>query len=382
MSSAPLQSFELENDSGAAADELRLLFKLRHGALSLVTRPGGPQQIEATPRSLHLRFPAPIRPGERVRFRVRAPGSRLELAGTRWNLLAAAAPAPAFRTDYATIDAWRNEQAERDPTTRQARLFFNFLDRETLPDPGHWTRCGTVTDAARQEALGKDLRNYLLGGLRHRMRSRPLDGFYNVAPPPPLTWFKVKTQLETVHALFVEGFRRCFPRAGAPAGAPLVQALDLEGIKDAFTWFAGGRLMMFDAAAPPSRVPGIDPARFPHQVDEFMTVACQPDSGLFLLFAELAHAAFSRGIDEDLWWALLPAQVHAQFVFLSTYSPGGGALLSDYVPKARPDPSAPDVLELRRQRRDFERSLSVLASEHLLFELWRNNLTNALSPNA
>lgn len=382
MSSAPLQSLELENDSGAAADELRLLFRLRHGALALVARPGGPVQVEATPRSLHLRFPAPIRPGERVRLRVRAPGSPLALAGAQWSLGVGAAPAAAFRTAYATIDAWRSEQAERDPTTRSARLFFSFLDRETLPDPAHWTPCGNVTDAARQEALGKDLRGYLLSGLRHRMRSKPLDGFYNVAPSPPLTWFKVKTQLETIHALFVEGFRRCFPRAGAPAGAPLVEALDLEGIKDAFTWFAAGRLMMFDGVPQPSRVPGIDPARFPHQVDEFMTVACQPDSGMFLLFGELAHAAFSRGIDEDLWWALLPAQVHAQFVFLSSYSPGGGALLSDYVPKSRPDPSAPDVHALRRQRQDFERSLAALASEHLLFELWRDQLVNALSPNA
>lgn len=382
MISAPLQSFVLENDSGAAADELRLLFKLRHGALALLSRAGGPTQVEATSRSLHLRFPLPVRPGERVRFRVRAPGSALHVVGTQWSTAAAPAPARALHTDYATIDAWRHEQAERDPTTRRAKLFFSFLDRETLPDPSHWTPCGNVTNAARHEALGKDLRNYLLSGLRHRMRSKPLDGFYNVAPPPPLTWFKVKAQLETVNALFVEGFRRCFPRAGAKAGAPLVEALDLEGIQDAFTWFAAGRLMLLDPEPPPSRVPGIDLARFPHQLEEFMTVACQPDSGMFLLFGELAHAAFSRGIDEDLWWALLPGLVHAQYVFLSVYSPGGGALLSDYVPKARPDASVPDVFELRRQRQEFRRSLAAIPSEHLLFQLWRDHLTNALSPSA
>lgn len=382
MLSAPLQRLELANDSGSAADELRLLFKLRHGALSLVTKPGGPVQVEATARSMHLRFPAPIGPGARVRFSLRAPGSPVELVGARWSRQAEEAPVAALHTDYRTIDAWRIEQAQRDPTTRRAKLFFSFLDRETLPDPSCWTACPGVSHAARAEALGKDLRAYLTSGLRHRMRSKPLDGYYNIAPPPPLTWFKVKSQLESVHALFAEGFRRHFALPGAVAGKPLHESLDLEGIKDAFTWFAAGRLMMVGEHAPPSNVPGIDPVRFPHQFEEFMTVACQPDSGMFLLFAELAHAAFSRGIEEDLWWALLPALVHAQFVFLGTYSPGSGALLSDYRPKARPDLSGPDVHELRRQRQEFERALAAIPSEHLLFQLWRDNLTNALSPNA
>ena len=374
MLSPALHRFELANDSGAPARELQLLFKMRHGALSVVTREGVPEPVHATSHSLHLRWPAPIQPGKCVTVEVRAPGSPLSLVETAWSGLA-------LKTDYCTIDAWRDEQARRDETTKRAKLFFNFLDRETLPEPTHWTDCG-ISEAARQEALGKDLRAYLLSGLRHRMRSAPLDCYYNNAPPPPLNWLKVKSQLETVNAIFVAGFKRCFPRAGAPAGAPLVDALDLEGIKDAFNWFGAGRLMMVEAGAPPSAVPGVDPVRFPHQLAEFMTVACQPDSGMFLLFAEFAHAAFTRGIDEDLWLALLPGLVHAQYVFLRAYSPGGGALLSDYVPKVRPDPSGPDALEVQRQRQAFELALAASPGEHLLFQLWRDHLKNALSPNA
>lgn len=388
MSSPAFCCLELVNDTTRPANELRLCFALRHGGLELVraASDGKVRQVAATARSLRVRWPHPVEPGQRVKLTLRAPGSPLRLVGSAWSepkAEAAGVPAPVaeddpLSTDYSVIDCWRAERAQVDPVTRAAKLFFNFLDRETLQEPSQWTFPG-VDAADRMEALGQELRAHLLAGLRHRRKSPPLDCYYAL-PCPPAERARLDRQLGTIHALFEGAFLHAF-ELPAPPGAPLVDRLDLEGIKDAFTWFAAGGLRMVGSSAPPSQCPGIDPQTRPHQFEEFMVLACQPDSGMFLLFAELAQACSMRGIGEDLWRALLPAQVHAIWTFLGRYAPGSGALLSDFGPKLVPDQDAPDLAALRAERQLFE-GIVAAAPEQELYTLWKKYLVNVLSPNA
>ena len=337
------------NREATPYNALQVVFAVRRGPLRLLaieppqTRDGersiSPERVQIVEnRAIRVFWPKSIAPGRDPVLPVQAPGEGLRVASAEFQ----ETPTPTFAdegaaaftaqpTTYADIFAWRDANVQ--PPYQDHKRFFNLLDRETLAeDPTVW-KLNLTSAAPRAEAL-QELLPYLQSGFaKRRTESANVDPYVGLPAPVDL-----KEKLKVVSEIFQKGFEAFFP--GTPG-------LDLEGIKDAFNLFPKGELMLLTDAI----VQTADPV----DVIEYMSGACQPNSGNFFLFAELADRCVAHNVHAAVWSSLLRALVHSQSVFAKAYNPNGFPWKSSqFGPKLQPLTLFSTLSDLQSERASFE----------------------------
>ncbi len=197
-------------------------------------------------------------------------------------------------TSAADILAWRELRAGAS----HDKGFFNDLDRETWPDDTSvWSPIpftdgsGIVPDAVRSAALD-DLLRILQVGLRKRQLSTGTPA----SPYTALTGMDLQ-KLKAISAISVHCWNKHF-------------STQPPAVRLAFLRFATGYSMLLDG----TDLPEPDP-----QILDWKSQACQPDSGFYFLFAELADLCIQSGVDAASWNLLFAALVHSQDLFWQCY---------------------------------------------------------------
>jgi len=188
-------------------------------------------------------------------------------------------------TALETLEEWRKAVTAAVSDHRRAREFFNELDERTLA----WS----------------EARDDLQALLSAYYTSR-----WNLVDDPTAASTPVKGILDTLTdtaQMFTELFEAF---------------ANIEEIRDAFDLFARGELSLLGSAIPlPSGVSAEDAGH-----------ACQPDSTLHYLYAELAQAIVHHGITTTgayafhapaVWSQLLPTLVHSHRLFCKAYGVAG-----------------------------------------------------------
>jgi len=301
------------------ANALQLVFAQRRGPLEIVgTRPKA-RRIALEGRTLLIVFQQPAQAGYGVSMNLSIDGEAVRIVDRQQQLLSedrladeeAEPKALGFtpvETPTSQIFQWRDTRTVGSEFALEKR-FFNEMDRRT------WD-----TDPDQDEVLQQ---LDLMFAKRHA----------NDLPAAAA----LELGVDPVKLLkFSNVFRDCIQ---AVFGDPATHVFEVE---DAFERFARGELSLLDGTDSPTDMAFV----------EYKARACQPDSVLYMYFAELASACIRKNIAGVPWLDLLPALVHTQLAFAETYcGPGGnpipkGELLGGKWPPAVPKPS--DEIHLLR----------------------------------
>jgi len=188
-------------------------------------------------------------------------------------------------TEPATLEEWRRKATAAESDHCLARDFFNELDERTLA----WSE--------ERDNLQELLSAY------YSSRWKGVDDPLSSSTPGQ----EILDTLTDTAQMFTELFERF---------------ANVEEIRDAFDLFARGELSLLGSGvALPSGVNAEDAAH-----------ACQPDSTLHYLYAELAQAILHHGItttggykfpSPGVWNELLPTLVHSHRLFCEAYGVAG-----------------------------------------------------------
>lgn len=330
------QAIVLQN-RGQPAQAAQLIFALRRGPVRLDHDESEPAlALFEGRRRLFLVWRTPVPRFQEITLQLSFQGERIRIVHTEWSdsetvqellqsqldpdrlkyqlsQLFSVQPTPA-----ADILSWRETRA--GPSADKG--FFNDIDRETWPDDSSvWSDIpdpsgiGNISDAARDQALDGVLKR-LQGGARKR-QLQPISS--PVASPYIALTGQPKTELEAISAIFRYCWNNNF-------------AAQPDAIKLAFMRFATGHLMLLDNTDLPEPNPVIL---------DWKSQACQPNSGLYFFFAELADLCIRSNVDTAFWTLLFPALVRSAKDFWTCYHTSMVPIgISDSVDKSAPFTSA------------------------------------------
>lgn len=323
------------NDRSGPANALQVIFAPRRGSLALRRiEPSSPQFL-LEGRTLQAYFDKPLAPGKTVKLELEVDGIEprplaptfLLASPSEWQRHQADVSGLSYGKREASREAiheWREARAKAGPFS-EFKHFFNAFDDAT------WEADPEFVLQRKLQAMLRARRRGNAQELRERRAAITVE------------------ELRPVSAGLKKSLR------------PLPLHKDLQPLSDAFERFARGELSMVEG----DEAPG--------ELDDFKGLACQPDSPLYFLLAELADACLEHGVEVELWGELRPTLVYTQACFYAAYSDGTlkpmlfGAMLEGLRPPQQTLPEA----ELRARRR------AVLASRELDV-LWRANLNTYL----